>query len=148
MITSYTRNSQWLTTLIEDDFGKNILIVDWQRDILNSDLLKHELEIEVMYEREWHTGLQKIKNTFLRDTEKYDFVLIVTRETWQGMYEETYERNYRKYGDIDQELRNRSNIYFLNFSESFFYNTTTTSNSFMTLYSSFLISILKPADLS
>jgi len=139
MITSYTRNSQWLTTLIKDDFGKNILIVDWQRDILNSDLLKHELEVEVMFdsktlfEREWHTGLQKIKNTFLRDTEKYDFVLIVTRETWQGMYEETYERNYRKYGDIDQELRNRGNIYFLTFSESFFYNTTTPQNRTLSL---------------
>jgi len=119
MITTFSKKSQWLLPLVRGDSNKKIMIIDWHNDILLSDG-NPQMNWDGC---DWYKV--PLFKDFIRETEKYDFVLIVCRETWQGSYEETYERNYRKWKDIDKELRNRGNIYFLNFSESFFYNTLT-----------------------
>lgn len=134
MISGYSKRTQWLSPLIRHDVDKNILIVDWFVDIVFADVSSNEmlnlnyLKLESLMSRVEHSV-----KALLKEAEKYDFVLIVNRETWQSSYEETYARNYKIWKDTDKELISRTNIYFLNFSESFFYNTTTPADRTLSL---------------
>lgn len=123
MISSYSKKSNWLIPLIEHNTYKNILVVDWFKEIshadmpnTNNDMLKHSWNIETIESR---------VDELMKEADKYDFVLIVVREFWSGRYEDTYERNYKIWKDTDKKLISRGNIYFLTFSESFFYKNTT-----------------------